>query len=188
MNINESTYSDYMLIIAPPAEVEQVINQYKRATARVIGSFDGLYGKAHITVANQHRQMPNMMIQKLGCYQKPISRLKAIPMYVNGFAFFKHGNSAVTVYAKIELNTQVNNWFTHLKRIFGDKTKTMVPHITIAKNIPADLFRVLWPNYIDKKYQHCFTPQSITVLSRPMIGGRDHYWVPFKELYFNNFD
>lgn len=187
MEINEASYSDYMMIISPPAEVMEVIGKYKKATARLIGNFDGMYGKAHISVSNQHRQMPNIMLQKLDCYQRPINRLNPVKLYVNGFSFFKHGNTGATIYAKIELNPEVNNWFNHLKKIFGDKKKDAVPHITVAKNIPVEQFRVLWPKFADKQYRYEFTPQCLTVLSRPMIGGRDKYWTPVRELYFNNF-
>ena len=187
MDINASTYSDYMMIISPPAGVMETISKYKKATARVIGDYDGMHGRAHISITNHHRQMPGMMVQKLDCYQRDISRLKPVHLYVNGFNFFKHGATGLTVYAKIELNAEVNNWFKYLRRVLGDKTQTMVPHITVAKNIPADKFRVLWPKFIDQQYQYDFIPQSITVLSRPMIGGYQQSWTLFKELYFNNF-
>ena len=187
MNVNAATYSDYLLVISPPAAVDEMIVKYKKATARLIGNFEGMYGKAHISVSSQHRQMPALMQQKLDCYQRNIIRLRPTQLYVNGFNFFKHGDVGATIYAKIELNNEVNSWFTQLKRVFGDKTKTMVPHIEVAKNIPVDQFRILWPRFVDKQYQCDFIPQGITVLSRPMIGGREQPWTQFKELYFNNF-
>lgn len=187
MDVNANTYSDYMMIISPPAEVMDVIMRYKKASARLIGDFEGMYSKAHISVANQHRQMPYVMGQKLECYQRPINRLKPVIMHVNGFNYFKHGNAAATIYAKIELNTEINNWFNHIKRIFGEKRKDIVPHIPVAKNVPVEQFQILWPKFIAQQYRFDFTPQSITVLTRPMIGGKDKFGTPMKELYFNNF-
>src|ERR1700761_6788783 len=105
MDTNANTYSDYLFIISPPPEVIEVISKYKKATARVIGNYDGMLGTAHISVTNQHMQIPGMMLQKLQCYQKPINRLSAIPLHINGFSYFKHGDTGATVYAKIELNT-----------------------------------------------------------------------------------
>ncbi|WP_348047536.1 2'-5' RNA ligase family protein [Mucilaginibacter sp.] len=187
MDVNEKTYSDYMMVISPPAEVEEMIRKYKKASARLIGDFEGMYSKAHISITNQHRQMPDMMQQKLDCYMRPINRLRPVPMYVNGFSYFTHGNTTATIYAKIELTPEVTNWFLHIKRIFGDKRKDTAPHITVAKSIPMEHFQKLWPKFIGQQYQFEFTPQSVTVLSRPMIGGHGKYWTPFKELYFNNF-
>jgi 2'-5' RNA ligase len=187
MDVNANTYSDYMIVISPPVEVDEVIGKYKRATERLIGSFEGMRSKAHISVSQQHRQMPDLMQQKLDCYQRALNRLPPVKLYVNGFGFFKHGDTGATIYAKIELNNEVANWFKQLKRVFGDKKKDAVPHITVARNIPAERFQTLWPKFVDKQYRHDFTPQSLTVLSRPMINGRDKYWTPMRELYFNNF-
>lgn len=187
MDINAATYSDHMMIISPPAEVMEVIKKYKKATARLIGDFEGMYSKAHISVAAQPRQMPFVMGQKLDCYQRSISRLKPVTLRVNGFGHFLHGKTTATVYAKIELYPELTNWFDHLRKILGDRKKGAVPHITIAKNIPIEHFRILWPKFIGQRYQYDITPQSITVLSRPMIGGKDKYWTPVRELYFNNF-
>jgi 2'-5' RNA ligase len=187
MNINERTYSDYMMVIAPPAEVDLMIAKYKKATARVIGDFEGMYSPTHISVTAQHRQMPDMMKQKLDIYLKYINRLRPVTLHINGFSFFKHGDMGATIYAKIAIDAELNIWFTHLKRTFGDKSKNTLPHITVAKNIPIEKFRRLWPKFIDQQYQYSFIPQGITVLRRPMIGGKDLYWTVFKELYFNNF-
>ncbi|RKR82465.1 2'-5' RNA ligase [Mucilaginibacter gracilis] len=187
MDINVSTYWDYMMMIAPPAEVLEVIGKYKKATARLIGNYEGMYSQAHISVSRQYRQMPGTMIQKLDWYKRPISRLNPITLQVNGFSFFKQGDTGATIYAKIELNPEVTNWFTHIRKVFGDKKWDAVPHITIAKNVPAAPFQKVWPKISDKQYQFDFLPQSITVLSRPMIGGHNQIWTPFKELYFNNF-
>ncbi|EHQ28743.1 2'-5' RNA ligase family protein [Mucilaginibacter paludis] len=187
MDINASTYSDYMMLISPPPEVIEGISKYKKASARLIGDFEGMYGKAHISLTSQYRQIPGLMMQKLDAYRKPVSSLNPVQLHINGFSFFKHGDTSATIYAKIELNAEVANWFIHLKRIFGDKNKTSIPHITVVKNIPVELFKTLWPKFTDQRYRYDFIPQSITILSRPMIGGREHYWTPFKELYFNNF-
>lgn len=123
MDINASTYSDYMMLISPPPEVIEGISKYKKASARLIGDFEGMYGKAHISLTSQYRQIPGLMMQKLDAYRKPVSSLNPVQLHINGFSFFKHGDTSATIYAKIELNAEVANWFIHLKRIFGDKNK-----------------------------------------------------------------
>jgi 2'-5' RNA ligase len=123
------------------------------------------------------------MGQKLDCYQRFIGRLKPIELRVAGFSYFTHGRQGFTIYAKIELNTEVNQWFAHLGRIFGER-HTIIPHITIAKNIPPHAFKMLWPEFSVRQYRAAFTPDVLTVLRRPTINMSNQYWAPFKELHF----
>jgi 2'-5' RNA ligase len=183
MNINESTYSDYIFLISPSAEIKEMVRKYKLSCAKVIGDFDGKHGIAHISVTKQHRQMPVEMMQKLNCYQKKLRFFKPAEMRVNGFSYFTHGNLSATIYAKIELDAAMNSWFTQMKRVFGDSKKS-VPHVTIAKNIPVDLFKTLWPYFVNRQYKESFDADRVIILSRPMIGGSGHQWNFFKELYF----
>ncbi|MBW4891392.1 2'-5' RNA ligase family protein [Mucilaginibacter sp. HMF5004] len=182
--VNAATYSDYMLLIAPPDEVIEMVRKYKLSSARMIGNFDSMHSKAHISVTGQYRQMPVTMRQKLDNYQRFVGRLKSIELRIAGFAYFSHGRSGFTIYAKIELNTEVNKWFAHLKRIFGDR-QGITPHITIAKNIPPHAFKMLWPEFAMREYAETFTPDKLTVLCRPTININDDNWVHFKELHFS---
>lgn len=186
MDVNANTYSDYLMLISPPDRVSEVIGKYKKATFKHIGSFDGLYSTPHISLTTQLRQMPVMMTQKLEFYQRSVNRLPAIPLYINGFSYFTNEKAGMTIYAKIEMNGHVEKWFGELRKALGGKQK-IVPHITIAKSLSPEYFQRLWPKFINQQYQFEFTPQSITVLSRPMIGSREKIWTPFKELHFNNF-
>lgn len=181
--IHAATYSDYMLLISPPDEVKELVRKYKLSCAKVIGDFDGMHSIAHISVTRQHRQMPVTMGQKLDCYQRLTTRLKPIELRTAGFSYFSHGRSGFTIYAKIDVNTEVNKWFAHLKRIFGDK-QTITPHITIAKNIPPHAFKALWPYFVNREFKHAFIPERLMVLSRPTFNMGDAHWDYFKELNF----
>ncbi len=183
-NINVLTYSDYLLVISLPDEVKEMVRKYKLSSAKVIGNFDSMHSIAHISVTNQYRQMPVTMGQKLGNYQRFVIRLKPIELRISGFAYFQHGRSGFTIYAKIEMDAEVNKWFAHLKRIFGDK-QSMTPHITIAKNIPPHAFKTLWPYFVTREYRHTFVPDKLTVLYRPSINTGGAPWQPFKELSFS---
>ncbi|WP_295655528.1 2'-5' RNA ligase family protein [uncultured Mucilaginibacter sp.] len=181
--ISASIYSDYMLVIPPPNEVKEMIRKYKLSCAKVIGHYDGMHSIAHISVTGQHRQMPVTMGQKLDCYQRALIRLKPIELNINGFGNFMHGSSGATIYAKIEMNTEVNRWFEQLKRVFGDR-KTIVPHITIAKNIPLYAFKALWPHFVNREYRERFVPDRLTTLTRPTFYTEGEFWRVFKELHF----
>jgi hypothetical protein len=182
--INAATYSDYLLLISPPHEVKEMVRKYKLSSARMIGNYDGMHGIAHISVTRQHRQMPVTMGQKLDNYQRFVGRLKPIEIRIVGFSYFTHGRQGFTIYAKIELNAEVNKWFAHLGRIFGER-HTNTPHITIAKNIPPHAFKMLWPEFAVRDYRAGFTPDKLTVLRQPTINLNNEHWVPFKELLFS---
>ena len=67
MDVLESTYCDYMMLISPPAEVKETVRKLKLSSAKVIGEYEGMHSIAHITVTGQGRQMPVMMKEKLPC-------------------------------------------------------------------------------------------------------------------------
>jgi len=182
MEVLPSTYCDYMIIISPPAEIREMIRKYKRSSAKVIGTYDGMHSIAHITVTGQGRQMPVMMLQKLDYYQKKFIRIKANYIRIKGFNFFTHGATSATIYAELELSAELRTWFAQLKKVFGDGQHT-VPHITVVKNIPTDNFKKLWPYFEGRSYNAYFLADRLTVLSRPTFGSNETRWIPFKELY-----
>jgi hypothetical protein len=181
--INAAIYSDYLLLIAPSDGVKEMVRKYKLSSARMIGNYDGMHNPAHISVTKQHRQMPVTMGQKLDSYQRFVERLKPIELRIAGFGYFTHGRQGFTIYAKIELNAEVTQWFGHLGRIFGER-HAITPHIAIAKNIPPHAFKMLWAEFSVREYGSSFTPDALTVLRRPTINISNQYWVPFKELHF----
>jgi 2'-5' RNA ligase len=182
MKVSESTYCDYMIMISPPAEIKEMIRKYKLSSAKVIGVYDGMHSIAHITVTGQGRQMPVMMLQKLDYYQKKFLRIKANYIRIKGFNFFTHGASSATIYAQLELSTELRTWFAQLKKVFGDGQHS-VPHITVVKDIPIADFKKLWPYFEGRSYNAYFLADRLTVLSRPTFGSNENHWMLFKELY-----
>jgi 2'-5' RNA ligase len=183
MDVLESNYCDYMMLISPPAEVKETVRKLKLSSAKVIGEYDGMHSIAHITVTGQGRQMPVMMKEKLEYYQKKLLRLKASYVRINGFNYFLHGASSATIYARLDLNTELTEWFAQVKRVFGDNQK-FVPHITIVKNIPIENFRKLWPYFETRSFNVYFLADRLTVLARPTFGSGRSRWTNFKDIYF----
>jgi hypothetical protein len=188
MDTNAITYSDYLMVIRPPEGVVAVIKKYKKATANVIGNYNGMDNEPHILLTRQYRQMPSSMKQKLDCKKRILSGIKPVTLFVNGFNYVKHSDVTATIYAKIETNNEVSRWFAGIKKIFHDQQKSPLTHIPIAENIPLKKFEAVWPKFTGKRYSESFTPQGITILSKPMIGGKEMPWCLFGELYFKNFD
>lgn len=182
MEILESTYCDYMMLISPPVEVKEMVRKLKLSSAKVIGEYSGKHSIAHITVAGQGRQMPVMMKEKLEYYQKKLLRIKGNYIAVKGFSYFLHGSTSATIYARLVLNPELVEWFAAIRRVFGDR-QPFVPHITIVKDISMADFKKLWPYFEQRAFNAHFLADRLTVLSRPTFGN-NNYWTNFKDIYF----
>ena len=182
--ISASAYSDYMVIISPPDDVEEIVRKCKEFCERKVGQFDSRYSRAHISVAGQARQMPITMGQKLDCYQRSLIRLKPVELHIRNFDKFDNGKAGFTIYAKIELNDDVKKWFGQLSKVFGNR-ESVTPHITIAKTLPDSAFKKLWKTFDTLEYRRAFVPDKLTVLSRPCFSPGRVHWTHFKELYFS---
>ncbi|WP_448697717.1 2'-5' RNA ligase family protein [Mucilaginibacter sp. AW1-3] len=183
MDILESTYCDYMMMISPPAEIRETVRKLKLSSAKVIGEYRGKHSIAHITVTGQGRQMPVMMKEKLEYYQKKLLRVKANYIAVKGFYYFLHGASSATIYARLVLSEELTAWFASIRNVFGDRQQ-FVPHITIVKDMPMADFKKLWPYFEHREFSAHFLADRLTVLSRPTFGSSNNHWTIFKDLYF----
>jgi len=43
-------YKDYLIILSPPTLIAEQVKKFKRASARLIGDFEGMHSKAHISL------------------------------------------------------------------------------------------------------------------------------------------
>jgi len=182
MDVLESTYCDYMMMISPTAEIKEMVRKLKLSSAKVIGEYDGMHAIAHITITGQGRQMPVMMTGKLEYYQKKLLRIRSNYIAIKGFNYFLHGTSSATIYARLVANAELMDWFRSIRKVFGDRPQ-FVPHITIVKDIPMADFRKLWPYFEHREFNAHFLADRLTVLSRPTFGSESAHWRNFKELY-----
>lgn len=183
MEILQSTYCDYMMLISPPAEIRETVRKLKLSSAKVIGEYPGKHSIAHITVAGQGRQMPVMMKEKLEYYQKKLLRIKASYIAIKGFHYFLHGSASATIYARLVLSPELTGWFASIRKVFGH-SQQFVPHITIVKDIPLTDFKKLWPYFEHRAFNAYFLADRLTVLSRPTFGNNNNHWTNFKDIYF----
>jgi len=179
------SYSDYLIVISPPAALKKDIGRYKRASANLIGHFEGMHSIAHITVTHQTRCKPYLIQPAILQMEKRLNCIPPIDLHINGFDFFNHGQTAKTIYAVIERTAKTDNWFKLLKTQMGIKIKSFVPHITIVRNIPVSSFNKLWPNFENREFTQTFNARSLNVLHRDTFS-EHRRWRPYKELFFLN--
>ncbi len=179
------SYADYLMIISPPDDLIKEVNRYKRASVNAIGHFEGMHSMAHITITHQTRCKPFLAHPAIMRMGERLSTMPPVELFINRFDFFNHGQSAKTIYAKIERTERCDNWFQLLTMQMGIKVHNLVPHITIASNIPVTAFNKLWPNFEGKEFKRSFIVSNLTILQRDTYA-EYRKWEVYKELHFGN--
>jgi 2'-5' RNA ligase len=179
------SYTDYLMIISPPDDIKKEISRYKRASVNLIGHFEGMHSTAHITITHQTRCKPFFAQPLILQMEKRLNTIPPIDIQINGFDFFNHGQTAKTIYAKIDSTTHTDQWFKLLKSEMGIKVKNFVPHITIARNIPVTAFNKLWPNFENRVFSQTFKVDGLTILQRDTFVEYCE-WKLYRELFFAN--
>ncbi|HEY8928968.1 MAG TPA: hypothetical protein VIM55_07245 [Mucilaginibacter sp.] len=179
-----NAYADYLIIISLPPELEKEMSRYKRASVNAIGHFEGMHNRAYISVTHQVRCKPFLAQPALARMGQRISALPPVELQVNGFRYFSTGNSR-TIYANIQPDTRMENWFKLLTMQMHLKLKDFIPQIDIVKNIPIPAFNKLWPNFEDRDFKYAFTVEWLTILHRDTYSEHPE-WRIYKELQFGN--
>src|ERR1700742_4397830 len=142
-------YHDYLIILAPPDNVVNHVKSLKKYSSGIIGEFESLYSKAHITVQPWPRKRPVWIEPLLPKLERELQTLPPLQADINGFAYFDQADTQ-TIYAKLASTPQTKVWFKLLRRFFN--TTAFEPDITIARSIPNADFKKLWPHFNDKSF------------------------------------
>lgn len=177
-------YVDYLMLLSPPEEIKHEISRYKRASAKLIGNYKSMDSPAHISIKHMERQMPFMAETNISKMEKELNALPPVLLHVDGFKYFTHLHNRMTIYAHIRITHAVDEWFTQLKKKLNIK-KTIVPHITIARDIAGNNFDLLWPNFRHKKLVEPFWANELIMLKRETFAPSPQ-WTSFKTFGFKN--
>jgi len=173
-------YKDYLIILSPPAAIHEQVKKFKQASARLIGNFEGMHGKAHITLKALRRQKPFWTEPLFMQLEKELSLIEPITLQINGFATFLP-TDFTTIYAAIRSTPEMEDWFKRLWKCLNEKKA--VPHITIARQIPNALAKKLWPKFKDRPWDDEFEIDKLIILHRETLGHSKN-WSVFKEVKF----
>ena len=175
-------YTDFFLLLSPPAPVKAAVHTYKFQAAKIIGNYEGMHAIAHISLKVLPRQKTFLTEPNILAFRKALCLIPPITLTIDGFDYFNHGEEFKTIYARIASTPQTTRWFKMLKQHLHIK-EFMVPHITIARNIPVADFNKLLPHFKDINYTDTFTVNALTVLQRETFASFAK-WEPFTELQF----
>ena len=174
------TYKDYMIILSPPKDIAEKVKKFKQSSHRLIGDFESMHSKAHISLKRLHRQKPfwtEPLFEKL---EKELSLLEPPILQLNGFATFLP-TDFTTIYAAIRSTPEMEDWFKRLRKSLNEKKA--VPHITIARQVPNDKAKKLWPKFKDRRWNEEFEVKRLTILQRETFG-YEKIWRPFMQIPF----
>jgi 2'-5' RNA ligase len=177
-------YIDYLMLISPPEDIKHEISRYKKASAKLIGNYKSMDSPAHISIKHLERQKPFMADVNLGQLENSLNALPPVLLHIDGFKYFPHLHNRMTIYAHIRITNAVDEWFTQLKKKLSIK-KTIVPHITVARDIAGDDFDRLWPNFRHKKLVEPFWANKLVMLKRETFAPSPQ-WTSFKTFEFKN--
>lgn len=158
-------YQDYLLLLSPNDRVKALVKEHKQYAAEIIGKYESMHPIAHISIKKMARQKAFMTEPALLSLDKTLRAMPPITLTLDGFDYFNHGEDYKTIYAKLRSNHLTTLWFKTLKKHLNMK-EFMVPHITIARNIPVTQFNQLWPHFKAINWVENFTVTELTVLQR----------------------
>ncbi|WP_259070266.1 2'-5' RNA ligase family protein [Mucilaginibacter sp. X4EP1] len=174
-------YQDYLIILSPPDEVSEQVKRLKYSSSTVIGEYDSLFSKAHISIQPWMRKKPEWVTPLIPKLQRDLQNLPPITLNIDGFAYFDQQETA-TIYAKLVSTPATKAWFKSLRKYFN--TPSFEPHITVARSISKDNFNKLWPYFNGRPWQQEFKVDRLTILCREHIGYQQRYKI-YREMPFN---
>jgi 2'-5' RNA ligase len=173
-------YKDYMVILSPPASISEQVKKFKQASERLIGEYEGLHSKAHITLKRLRRQKPFWTEPLFDQLEKELSLIEPFTLQINGFNHFLP-TDFTTIYAAIRSTPEMEDWFKRVRKFLNEKKA--IPHITIARQVPNDLAKKLWPKFKTRQWNEDFTVNKLTILHRETFG-HEKGWKHFRDIAF----
>jgi 2'-5' RNA ligase len=177
-----TSYADYLFLLSPPEPVKELVGKYKKASAKHIGNFKSMDSPAHISVMHMERQKPHFADHTVSQIERVINIMPLVLLHIDGFKYFSHLHNQYTIYAHIRITPAVDAWFTLLKKHLSIR-KTLVPHVTVVRNVSEADFNTLWPHFKHKKVVEPFWIKELKIVKRETFGGSPK-WEPFKTFGF----
>jgi 2'-5' RNA ligase len=169
-----------MILLSPPMHIAEKVKKFKQASHRLIGDFEGMHSKAHISMKKLLRQKPFWTEPQFDELKKQLSLIEPVTLQLNGFATFLP-TDYTTIYAAILSDPEMEDWFRRLRKCLNEKKS--VPHITIARQVPNAQAKMLWPKFKDRPWNETFEIKCLTILYRGTYE-HDRAWKHLRDIPF----
>jgi len=152
---------EYLLLISPPENVKEEIAQIKRKfNAYFKNKICDLKSIAHITLHNKGYELDNYA--KL--VNDSVNDIKAFPITIEGWGKFDNNKkNKHVIYLKIKEPHPIISLMKSLK------SKSHVPHITIAKEVNSELLPAIGKFFENLNYTAEWECKDVTILRRPIL-------------------
>ncbi|MES2265780.1 MAG: 2'-5' RNA ligase family protein [Bacteroidota bacterium] len=137
---------------------------------------------AHISIMHMERQKPYFADHTILQIERAINIMPPVLLHIDGFKYFSHLHSQYTIYAHIRITPAVDAWFSLLKKNISIR-KTLVPHVTVVRNVKEADFDTLWPHFKHKKVVEPFWINELKIVKRETFGSSPK-WEPFRTFGF----
>lgn len=158
----------YLLLVKPSSEVEQQIWLVKKEFSTQFQYADALFSKPHVSIIG--------LVSNGKTEERDINLLRDLTLQFSGFVVDINGFDGFpshTIFAKVS-NEQgiLENYMKAVRFSFGIKIRNLVPHLTIAKGLPKEVYAVAHPVYSSKSFQASFQCNSVILLKRKYETGK----------------
>jgi 2'-5' RNA ligase len=148
----------YLVVLSPPDSVKNEVARIKRELNEIAGIGErNLHSIAHVTIIDKLTDDINFAEVITGL----IAGGKGFNVKIGGWGFFDHGQS-VTVYLKVDNPEPVLNLMQLVK------SPSRSPHISLAKKIPNQIFRLIGPYLESLQYTADWDCNEVNVLRKLM--------------------
>ncbi|MBP9926711.1 MAG: 2'-5' RNA ligase family protein [Cyclobacteriaceae bacterium] len=162
----------HFFTIIPSPPIQAFVSNLKKQVRSIIGhGFESEFSKAHISLFQYNEHHTDAILYDANWL---LPALLPLDIYVNGLGIFKHGTNK-TIYLQIDYKTPIAD----LAKALGGKDIT--PHITIARNLPADDFDKAWKHLQSISYRNYFRCNSVTVLKREHNRWNEYLELPLSQ-------
>jgi len=156
---------EFFLVIPPSQQTQRYFELLKKRVRKAIGhGFQGEHSKAHISLFKYYDHHTE---SELYTFEDKVSQFKSFEIGVKDLGVFKHGANG-TIYFEIVYPGPIAELTDAL---FG---KDITPHITIARNLAPDDFKLAWEALRETSYSDFFICDEIKVLKKVSTGWKDH--------------
>jgi len=160
-----------MLVIHPDAQTVQDVSMFKHLIAEELGPFNGAFTQPHIALFRSEfpERYEGDFIQML---ETLATDLSAFTVYTSRIDHCRQGESRHMLYVNVANPKPVEDLHKKIMHTFELKTGSYKPYIALARSINTQQFNQLAPYFSNKMFVRSFHCHSISLLKKPVKGGR----------------
>lgn len=160
-----------MLVIHPDAQTVQDVSMFKHLIAEELGPFNGAFTQPHIALFRSEfpERYEGDFIQML---ETLATDLSAFTVYTSRIDHCRQGESRHMLYVNVANPKPVEDLHKKIMHTFELKAGSYKPYIALTRSINTQQFNQLAPYFSNKMFVRSFHCHSISLLKKPVKGGR----------------